>query len=83
LAQSGTSGLKYLAMPKDKIRYLKIKEAAAFLGVSSSTLRAWDKNGKLRASRRKGSKYRLYSMSDLQKFRENNRMRKYNKSKSG
>ncbi|MDP3784493.1 MAG: MerR family DNA-binding transcriptional regulator [bacterium] len=71
-------------MPKPKTRYLKIKEAAILLKVSSSTLRAWDKNGKLRASRRGRSKYRLYSVSDLQKFRENNRFRGYyNKSKRG
>ena len=31
--------------------YLKVKEAAVFLGVSPSTLRNWDREGKLKAKR--------------------------------
>ncbi len=48
--------------------YLKIKEASEFLGVSPRTLRNWDKNGKFRAIRHPSNKYRLYKISELEKF---------------
>lgn len=48
--------------------YLKIKEASEFLGVSPKTLRNWDKNGKLIADRHPSNKYRLYKVSELEKF---------------
>ncbi len=52
-----------------------------FLGVSPGTLRAWDKNDRLKPFRRDGSKYRLYHIADLHKFVESNRLRRYNKIK--
>ena len=39
---------------------LTIKEAAAVLGVSPLTLRNWDNNGKLEASRHPINNYRVY-----------------------
>jgi excisionase family DNA binding protein len=45
--------------------YLTVKEAADFLGVSASTLRNWDKSGKLRAIRHPLNKYRLYEKREL------------------
>ncbi|OGF73456.1 hypothetical protein A2Z63_02855 [Candidatus Giovannonibacteria bacterium RIFCSPLOWO2_02_44_8] len=60
--------------------YLKIKDAAVFLGVSPETLRFWEKNKKLSCARDPRNNYRLYKISVLQKFREI-RKRKYNKSK--
>ncbi|OGF52491.1 hypothetical protein A3I27_04095 [Candidatus Giovannonibacteria bacterium RIFCSPLOWO2_02_FULL_43_11b] len=60
--------------------YLKIKDAAIFLGVSPETLRFWEKSDKLKCFRDPKNKYRLYKISLLQKFRENHK-RKYNKSK--
>jgi MerR family copper efflux transcriptional regulator len=49
-------------------KYLTIKEAAEFLGVTPLTLRNWDKNGKLEASRHPMSNYRIYKLSDLEKL---------------
>lgn len=48
--------------------YLTIKEAAEFLGISELTLRNWDKKGKLSAHRHPVNNYRLYKISDLEKF---------------
>lgn len=48
--------------------YIKIKEAADFLGISVSTLRKWGKTGKLIAQRHPINKYRLYRFSDLSNF---------------
>ena len=45
--------------------YLNVGEAAALLGVSSSTLRNWDKAGKLRALRHPVNGYRLYRREEL------------------
>jgi len=46
--------------------YLQIKAAAAFLGVSASTLRNWERSGKLVAHRHPINGYRLYRKSDLE-----------------
>jgi len=45
--------------------YLTVAEAAELLGVSASTLRNWDRAGKLRASRHPVNGYRLYERADL------------------
>lgn len=45
--------------------YLTVGEAASTLGVSRSTLRNWDKAGKLKAYRHPLNHYRLYSRSEL------------------
>jgi excisionase family DNA binding protein len=50
--------------------YLRIKEAAEFLGISQLTLRNWDKKGKLAAHRHPLNNYRLYRLADLEKFLE-------------
>lgn len=50
--------------------YLRIKEAAEFLGISQLTLRNWDKKGKLSAHRHPVNNYRLYRLADLEKFLE-------------
>ncbi|OGF69844.1 hypothetical protein A3H65_02995 [Candidatus Giovannonibacteria bacterium RIFCSPLOWO2_02_FULL_45_14] len=59
--------------------YLKIKDAAIFLGVSPETLRSWEKNKKLLCTRDPKNRYRLYKIGILQKFRES-RKKKYHKS---
>lgn len=46
--------------------YLQIKAAAAFLGVSVSTLRNWERSGKLVAHRHPINGYRLYRKADLE-----------------
>ena len=46
--------------------YLTVGEAAAYLGVSASTLRNWDKAGKLKALRHPVNGYRLYRREELE-----------------
>jgi len=48
--------------------YLKIKEAADYLGVSRDTLRQWDAKGKLKPFRHPINHYRLYKKPDLIKL---------------
>lgn len=50
---------------------LNIAEAARFLGVSIDTLRRWDKNGKLTATRKEGGTHRYYKKEDLEIFSNN------------
>ena len=49
-------------------QFLKVKQAARLLGVSVSTLRNWDRQGKLRAVRNPLNGYRLYRPEDLEKI---------------
>ncbi|MBI1926531.1 N-6 DNA methylase [Candidatus Poribacteria bacterium] len=51
-----------------KPQYLTIKEAAELLGVTSTTLRNWDKSGKLNARRDPVNDYRLYAVEDVSKL---------------
>lgn len=48
--------------------YLTIRQAADMIGVSPSTLRAWDRAGKLRATRNPMNRYRLYRREDIERF---------------
>ena len=48
---------------------LSVGDAADYLGVSVQTLRRWDAAGKLKSSRHPVSKYRSYSLADLEPFR--------------
>ena len=50
--------------------YLRVGEAAKFLGVSIKTLHNWDNHGKLKAYRHSLSNYRLYKLVDLNKLME-------------
>ncbi|MBW2037865.1 MAG: helix-turn-helix domain-containing protein [Deltaproteobacteria bacterium] len=45
--------------------YLTVAEASKYLGVSPSTLRNWDRHGKLKAFRHPINGYRLYSREQL------------------
>ena len=45
--------------------YVTLSEAASYLGVSKSTLRNWDKEGKLVAVRNPVNKYRTYDLEKL------------------
>jgi excisionase family DNA binding protein len=45
--------------------YLRIKEAAEYLGVSPNTLRNWGRDGKITDYRHPMNNYRLYRKSDL------------------
>lgn len=46
--------------------YLRIKDAAALVGVSPGTLRNWERQGKLKAHRNPHNRYRLYKQKDLE-----------------
>jgi len=46
--------------------YLSVGGAASFLGVSASTIRNWDRSGKLKAFRHPINNYRLYDRRQLQ-----------------
>jgi excisionase family DNA binding protein len=50
--------------------YLTVKDAAEFLGVSSSTLRNWDRSGKVKAIRHPVNGYRLYPKEGLKTLLE-------------
>ena len=45
--------------------YLRIKEAAEYLGVAPNTLRNWGRDGKIIEHRHPMNSYRLYKQSDL------------------
>lgn len=51
-----------------KKNYITIKKAAEILGVSTMTLRRWDKNGKLKAFRNPMNNYRVYEKNKIQKL---------------
>lgn len=48
--------------------FLRIGEAARYLGVSMDTLRNWDRCGKLKPARNPANRYRLYSPEQLSAF---------------
>ncbi len=49
-------------------QYIRIGDAATFLGVSIDTLRRWDKDGKLKPIETTRSHHRYYSRDDLSKY---------------
>lgn len=50
----------------DKLKdFLRISEAAEYLGVSSKTLRNWENAGKITAHRHPVNGYRLFRQEDL------------------
>jgi excisionase family DNA binding protein len=55
-----------MTLPLNLTEYLSVKSAAEFLGVSPSTLRNWDRAGKLKPHRHPMNRYRLYSRSELE-----------------
>lgn len=48
--------------------YLLIKEAAEFVGVSTETLRNWERRGCVKVYRHPTKNYRLYRKSDLMEY---------------
>ena len=48
--------------------YLRIKEAAEYLGVCPNTLRNWEIAGKLPVHRHPANNYRLFKIEDLDKL---------------
>ncbi len=51
-------------------QYVKIAEAAQFLGVSQITLRAWAATGKIPVRVNPANNYRLFRHEDLDQFLE-------------
>jgi excisionase family DNA binding protein len=49
-------------------KYLRIKEAAQYLGVSPNTLRNWGRAGKIAEHRHPVNNYRLYRQVDLNRL---------------
>ena len=50
--------------------YLTVKDAAKLLGVTPTTLRNWEKSGKLVPRRHPINRYRLYRREELAKMLE-------------
>ena len=48
--------------------YLRIKEAAEYLGVCQNTLRNWEAVGKIPVRRHPLNNYRLFKINDLEKL---------------
>lgn len=48
--------------------YLRIKQAAEFLGVAQNTLRAWGHSGRIPEQRHPINGYRLYRQEDLERL---------------
>lgn len=48
--------------------YLRVKEAAALLGVSPNTVRAWGADGKIPEYRHPVNNYRLYRRAELEQI---------------
>ena len=48
--------------------YLRIKDAAEYLGVCQNTLRNWEAAGKIIVCRHPVNNYRLFKVSDLDKL---------------
>jgi DNA (cytosine-5)-methyltransferase 1 len=53
----------------DRNEFLRVKEAAALLGVSPNTIRAWGGGGKIPEYRHPINRFRLYKRSELEKVR--------------
>ena len=48
--------------------YIRIREAAEYLGVCRNTLRNWGRSGKIPEYRHPVNNYRLFKVSDLDKL---------------
>ena len=48
--------------------FMTVGEASKYFGASPTSLRRWDRSGKLKARRHPVSRYRLYLKADLDKF---------------
>lgn len=59
-------------------KYLTIKEVAKILGVTTQTLRNWDRSGKFRAYRNPLNDYRVYKIEQVELF-----LRKVESGRSG
>lgn len=51
--------------------YMRIKDAALFLGVTENTLRNWERDNKLTVHRNPKNQYRLYNKEILEQLLNN------------
>lgn len=58
-------------------KYLTIKQAAVMIGVSTLTLRNWDKSGKFTASRHPINNYRVYRVDEVKMLLEDIRLKRW------
>lgn len=65
VADTGVFPMRTLPGRSNLRDMLTVTEAAEYLGVSASTLRNWDRSGKLPAARHPVNSYRLYRKADL------------------
>ena len=57
-----------VAIVLQKEGFVRVKQAAAMLGVSPNTVRAWGADGKVPEYRHPVNNYRLYKVADLKKI---------------
>ena len=58
-----------MSQPTNTLKdYLRIGEAAQYLGVSPNTLRNWSRAGKIKSHRNPINRYRLFKKSDLERL---------------
>jgi excisionase family DNA binding protein len=57
--------MKPTPSPTSFAAFLRVTDAARYLGVSANTLRSWDQQGKLPARRHPLNGYRLYERGEL------------------
>ncbi len=60
--------LRKIELVGSQKKYLTVGETAQVLGVTTLTLRNWDKAGKLKAYRNPINNYRLYKPQDIEVF---------------
>jgi len=54
--------------------YLRVSEAAGYLGVSPNTLRNWERSGKIKVHRNPMNDYRLFKREELDSLLKQVRM---------
>src|SRR6476646_11492154 len=66
VSQGAATMPRLITPPSNFSDVLTISEAADFLGVSTATLRNWDRSGKLKPRRHPQNGYRIYLHEDLE-----------------
>lgn len=57
-------------MQQTKKEFLSIQEFANAIGVTTQTIRRWDKSGKLKPDHKTPSGYRMYSRTQIETYFE-------------
>jgi DNA-binding transcriptional MerR regulator len=59
-----------MKQPTERSNHLTIAEAASLLHVSISTMRNWDRQGKLSPRRHPINRYRMYDRVEIERLKE-------------